>query len=249
MRFATGRGSDYTDLSVLVSIFLQSFRQCDVVVLDTPPSRHALDFLDAPERLLRLLENRVFRVLITPARTGLRIAGVAVQALVRTASRVIGTEVVDDIVAFFRAFEGMEEGFRARARRVREVIAEPTTTFVLVTSPRRDAVLEAEYFAQGVEAFASLAKRPGCESTHCHTRFELFRKDPALHEFIRKVVDVDVLANSSAREGLLEAAAEVALRCGRREDAEVAVEWMAPGPVRERIASRVQLAGVLADGR
>ena len=111
------------------------------------------------------------------------------------------------------------------------------------------ATNEAEYFAQGVEAFASLAKRPGCESTHCHTRFELFRKDPALHEFIRKVVDVDVLANSSAREGLLEAAAEVALRCGWREDAEVAVEWMAPGPVRERIASRVQLAGVLADGR
>jgi anion-transporting ArsA/GET3 family ATPase len=122
----------------------------DLIVIDTPPSRHALDFLDAPERLLRLLDNRVFRVLIAPARTGLRVAGVAVQALVRTASRVVGTEVVDDIVAFFRAFEGMEEGFRERARRVRQVIGEPTTQFVLVTSPRRDAVLEAEYFAQAI---------------------------------------------------------------------------------------------------
>jgi hypothetical protein len=111
------------------------------------------------------------------------------------------------------------------------------------------ATNEAEYFAQGVEAFASLAKRPGCESTHCHTRFELFRRDPALHEFIRKVVDVDVLAVPRSREALLEAAAEVALRCGRRDDAEVAVEWMATGPARERVASRVQLAGVLADGR
>lgn len=111
------------------------------------------------------------------------------------------------------------------------------------------ATNEAEYFAQGVEAFASLAKRPGCESTHCHTRFELFRRDPALHEFIRKVVDVDVLADPRNREGLLEAAAEVALRCGRRDDAEVAVEWMAAGPARERVASRVQLAEVLADGR
>ncbi len=122
----------------------------DLIVIDTPPSRHALDFLDAPERLLRLLDNRVFRVLVAPARTGLRMAGVAVQALVRTVSRVIGTEVVDDIVAFFRAFEGMEEGFRDRAHRVRELIAEPTTRFVLVTSPRRDAVEEAEYFAQAI---------------------------------------------------------------------------------------------------
>ncbi len=111
------------------------------------------------------------------------------------------------------------------------------------------ATNEAEYFAQGVEAFASLAKRPGCESTHCHTRFELFRRDPALHEFIRRVVDTDVLADPATRDGILESAAEVALRCGRREDAEVAVEWMSGGVLRDRVASRVQLAEVLADGR
>ena len=122
----------------------------DLIVVDTPPSRHALDFLDAPDRLLRLLDNRIFRALIAPARTGLRLAGVAVQTLVRTASRVVGTEVVDDIVAFFRAFEGMEEGFRIRARRVRELIGESTTRFVLVTSPRRDAIEEAEFFAQAI---------------------------------------------------------------------------------------------------
>lgn len=122
----------------------------DLIVVDTPPSRHALDFLDAPERLLRLLDNRVFRLITAPARTGLRAAGVAVQALVRSASRIIGTAVVDDIVAFFRAFEGMEEGFRTRARRVQRLIAEPSTRFVLVTSPRRDAVEEAEHFAQAI---------------------------------------------------------------------------------------------------
>lgn len=91
----------------------------DLIVVDTPPSRNALDFLDAPERLLRLLNNRVFRIITAPARTGFRAAGVAVQTLVRAISRVIGTEVVDDIVAFFRAFEGMEEGFRERAMSVR----------------------------------------------------------------------------------------------------------------------------------
>ena len=88
----------------------------DLIVVDTPPSRHALDFLDAPQRLLRLLDNRIFRMLMVPTRTGMRIAGAAVQAFLRTISRVVGSEVVNDIVAFFRAFEGMEEGFRERAQ-------------------------------------------------------------------------------------------------------------------------------------
>ena len=120
----------------------------DVIVVDTPPTRHALDFLDAPARLTRLLDNRIFRFLMLPARAGLRVAGVAVAAFLRTVSKVVGTEVVDDIVAFFRAFEGMEEGFRTRAHRVTELLAEPTTGFVLVTSPRREAVEEARFFAE-----------------------------------------------------------------------------------------------------
>jgi anion-transporting ArsA/GET3 family ATPase len=122
----------------------------DLIVVDTPPSRHALDFLDAPKRLLRLLDNRVFRILMVPTRTYLKVAGAAVQAFIRTVSRVVGAEVVDDIVAFFRSFEGMEEGFRTRAARVVELLAQPDTKFVLVTSPRRDAVEEARYFAEKI---------------------------------------------------------------------------------------------------
>jgi len=122
----------------------------DLIVVDTPPSRHALDFLDAPERLLRLLDNPIFRVLMVPARTGLRIAGAAVQAFIRTVSRVVGAAVVDDIVAFFRSFEGMEEGFRTRAARVVEILKQPETRFVLVTSPRRDAIEEARFFAERI---------------------------------------------------------------------------------------------------
>jgi anion-transporting ArsA/GET3 family ATPase len=122
----------------------------DLIVVDTPPSRHALDFLDAPARLLRLLNNPIFRVLMVPARTGLRIAGAAVQAFIRTVSRVIGAEVVDDIVAFFRSFEGMEEGFRTRAARVVEILGQSETRFVLVTSPRRDAIEEARFFAERI---------------------------------------------------------------------------------------------------
>ncbi|MCU1430705.1 MAG: oxyanion-translocating ATPase [Actinomycetia bacterium] len=124
----------------------------DLIVVDTPPTRHALDFLDAPKRLIRLLDNRIFRLLMMPTRAYLRVASVAVQAFLRTVSRVIGTEVVEDVVAFFRAFEGMEQGFRDRARAVEALISDPSTAFVLVTSPRRDAVDEARYFAQSLTA-------------------------------------------------------------------------------------------------
>ena len=122
----------------------------DLIVVDTPPSRHALDFLDAPKQLLRLLDNRIFRLLMVPTRTYLRVAGAAVAMFLHTVSRVVGSEVVDDIVAFFRAFEGMEVGFRERAARVVEVLAQPETRFVLITSPRRDAVVEARFFADKI---------------------------------------------------------------------------------------------------
>jgi anion-transporting ArsA/GET3 family ATPase len=119
----------------------------DLIVVDTPPTRHALDFLEAPARLTRLLDNRVFRFLMMPTRSYLRVAGVAVQAFFRTVGRVVGTEVIDDVVAFFRAFEGMEQGFRDRAASVTALLAADDTSFVLVTSPRRDAVDEAHFFA------------------------------------------------------------------------------------------------------
>ena len=115
----------------------------DLIVVDTPPSRHALDFLDAPQRLMRLLDNHVFRLLMMPTRAYLRVASVAVQVFLRTISKVVGTEVVEDVVAFFRAFEGMEQGFRDRAGRVIELLADEGTRFVLVTTPRRDAASSA----------------------------------------------------------------------------------------------------------
>ncbi|HEY7916347.1 MAG TPA: ArsA-related P-loop ATPase [Acidimicrobiales bacterium] len=119
----------------------------DLVVVDTPPSRNALDFLDAPRRLTRFLENRLFQALMMPTRAGLRIMGMAAQALLRTISKVAGADIVADAVAFFQAFEGMEEGFRARAARVRELLAQAETAFVLVASPRPDSVDEAVHFA------------------------------------------------------------------------------------------------------
>jgi anion-transporting ArsA/GET3 family ATPase len=120
----------------------------DIVVVDTPPTRNALDLLDAPRRLTRFLENRIFRAILLPTRMSLKAVGVATQALLRTISKVAGAEIVQDAVAFFQAFEGMEEGFRTRAGAVHQLLADPATAYVLVTSARPDAVAEASFFAE-----------------------------------------------------------------------------------------------------
>ena len=120
----------------------------DIVVVDTPPTRNALDLLDAPRRLTRFLENRLFRALLVPTRMSLRAVGVATQALLRTISKVAGAEIVQDAVGFFQAFEGMEDGFRSRASAVHELLADPATAYVLVTSARPDAITEAGFFAE-----------------------------------------------------------------------------------------------------
>jgi anion-transporting ArsA/GET3 family ATPase len=118
-----------------------------LVVVDTPPTRNALDFLDAPRRLTRFLGHRLFQVLLMPTRAYLRAVSVATQALLRTISKVAGAEIVQDAVTFFQAFEGMEEGFRTRADHMRRLLQRRTTAFVLVTSPRPDSVAEAGWFA------------------------------------------------------------------------------------------------------
>ncbi|MCE7882789.1 MAG: ArsA family ATPase [Actinobacteria bacterium ATB1] len=120
----------------------------DFVVVDTPPSRNALDFLEAPDRVTRFLEGRVFRILAVPARKGMKVVNRAARLFLRTVSRVVGSEVLEDLMDFFAAFEGMYEGFHDRAARVRELLDDPGTAFCVIASPRRDALAEAEFFAQ-----------------------------------------------------------------------------------------------------
>jgi anion-transporting ArsA/GET3 family ATPase len=136
----------------------------DLIVVDTPPTRNALDFIDAPRRITRFLDNRIFRLLMMPTRAYLRAVSLATQAFLRTVSKVVGGEVVADAVAFFQAFEGMEQGFRDRAAAVLTLLRAPSTAFVLVTSPRRDAVEEATFFAtklseSGIDVDALIVNR------------------------------------------------------------------------------------------
>lgn len=136
----------------------------DLVVVDTPPSRNALDFLDAPGVLTRFLDHKLFKLLMMPTRTGLRVLTVATQPLLRAVGRVVGSDVLADAVAFFQAFAGMDVGFRQRAEAVTALLRADSTRFVLVASPQRDTITEATWFAdqlaeQGFSVHATIVNR------------------------------------------------------------------------------------------
>ena len=107
----------------------------DLVIVDTPPTRNALDFLDAPGTLAKFIDHPLFRLLMMPTRRGMKVLNVAAQPVLRTIGRVVGGDVLADAVAFFQAFSGMETGFRQRADEVMELLRSDVTRFVLVASP------------------------------------------------------------------------------------------------------------------
>ncbi len=112
----------------------------DLVVVDTPPGRHAVDFLDASRRLVAFFDHRLYRTVLAPRHGLLRAVNLAAQAFLRSAARVVGAELIADAVDFFAAFEGMEDDFRARSVRVQALLGDPATAFVVVTSPRPDTI-------------------------------------------------------------------------------------------------------------
>jgi anion-transporting ArsA/GET3 family ATPase len=122
----------------------------DLVVVDTPPSQHALDFLDAPQRLLEFLDSRVVQMLLHPAfaagRFGFRIFQRAARRVLQIFERVSGLSFLEDISEFLLAFEGMSEGFRERAHRVRAMLLGPESAFVLVAGPSPEAAQNALTF-------------------------------------------------------------------------------------------------------
>lgn len=140
-----GGTQEYMAAERLLALHLD--RRFDLVIVDTPPTRNALDFLDAPRTLARFLDHPVFKLMMMPTRRGLRVLSVAAQPLLRSIGKVIGSEVLADALAFFQAFDGMETGFRNRADEVIELLHGDRTRFVLVASPRIDTIDEARFFA------------------------------------------------------------------------------------------------------
>lgn len=154
----------------------------DLVVVDTPPTRNALDFLEAPKQLVHFLDHRLYRVLVTPTRLGMRMASAAAQPFLKMMSKVVGGDALSEAIAFFQAFDGMEPGFRERAASVMELLAHTDTRYVLVTSPRRAAVDETKFFAselhrQHLAVSALVANR-------VHPEFAPALDDAALHSAV-----------------------------------------------------------------
>ena len=120
----------------------------DLIVVDTPPSRSALDFLDAPERLSSFLDGRFMRLLLTPARGPARLMTAGFGMVTNALTKIIGAQVLRDMQAFVAAFDTLFGGFRARAQRTFELLQDRRTAFVVVAAPEPDALREAAYFVE-----------------------------------------------------------------------------------------------------
>ena len=121
--------------------------QFDAIVLDTPPSRNALDFLDAPDRLTGFFDGRALKLLLAPTGFAARALGLGTGAILGVLKRITGAELLEDLSVFFQALGGLIDGFRERADAVRALLANPGTTFVVISSPQRDSAEEAVFFA------------------------------------------------------------------------------------------------------
>jgi anion-transporting ArsA/GET3 family ATPase len=123
----------------------------DLLVLDTPPSRNALDFLDAPGRLTSFLDGRMLKMFVRPTGLGMRILGRGGGALAGALQRVTGIDLLADLSTFFRLLGGMTDDFRVRAAEVEKMLKASTTAFVLVTSAQREPIDEAIWFRRTLQ--------------------------------------------------------------------------------------------------
>ena len=127
----------------------------DLIVVDTPPSRSALDFLDAPERLGRFLDGRMIRLLTAPARAGgkayLKMVSASFSMFTKVLTKILGSDLLLNVSTFVAALETMFGGFRERAEQTYQLLKAPGTAFVVVASPEPDALREASFFVERLQ--------------------------------------------------------------------------------------------------
>jgi anion-transporting ArsA/GET3 family ATPase len=128
----------------------------DLIVVDTPPSRSALDFLDAPQRLGRFLDGRLLRLLTAPAKVGgrayLRMLNVGFGVVTGALTKILGAQVLRDAQTFVTALDTMFGGFRERAEYTYQLLRAPGTSFLVIAAPESDALREASYFVERLAA-------------------------------------------------------------------------------------------------
>jgi anion-transporting ArsA/GET3 family ATPase len=146
---AVSGSQEFTAISKLFE--LDSEGEFDLLVLDTPPSRNALDFLDAPGRLTSFLEGRALKAFMRPTGIGMRVLGRGTGALLSGLRRITGIDLLADLSTFFQLLGSMTEDFSARAAQVEKMLRAPSTAFVLVTSAQREPIDEAIWFRRTLE--------------------------------------------------------------------------------------------------
>jgi anion-transporting ArsA/GET3 family ATPase len=118
----------------------------DFLVLDTPPSRNALDFLDAPKRLMQFIEGRGMQMFMKPTGLATKVVGRGSSMMFSVLKRITGLDLLQDLSEFFQAMSGMVSGFQERAKRVNELLRDPATSFMIVCGPQGEPIEEAVYF-------------------------------------------------------------------------------------------------------
>ena len=131
---------------------LRATRRWDLIIVDTPPTRSALDFLDAPQRMTALLDGRMVRILLAPAKASgkayLKVVTAGLNVFTGAITRIIGASVLQDVSQFVAALETLFGGFRERAQTTYDLLKAPGTMFIVVATPERDALREAAYFVE-----------------------------------------------------------------------------------------------------
>ncbi len=141
------------ELSAIAKLYeLHEEHDFDTIVLDTPPSRNALDFLDAPGRLLGFLEGRALQVFLGPSGLTARVFGRGTALVFAIFARVTGVDMLGELSRFFRSLTGVIDGFGERTREVAALLRAPHTTFVIVTSPEPEPAQEAGFLLQELAA-------------------------------------------------------------------------------------------------
>jgi anion-transporting ArsA/GET3 family ATPase len=133
---------------------LRRSNEWDLIVVDTPPSRSALDFLNAPERLGRFLDGRLIRVLTAPVKAGRpfgRMLNMGFSVMTGALTKLLGAQVLRDAQTFVTAFDTMFGGFRERAEDTYRLLQAPGTSFLVVAAPEPDALREASYFVERLD--------------------------------------------------------------------------------------------------
>ncbi len=131
---------------------LRRAEEWDLIVVDTPPSRSALDFLDAPQRLARFLDGRLIRLLTAPAKVGgrayLKMLNAGFGMVTGVLTKILGTQMLKDVQTFVSALDTMFGGFRERAEYTYQLLRTPGTSFLVIAAPEADALREASYFVE-----------------------------------------------------------------------------------------------------